>query len=55
LPAPDPTQRQDRRRVLTGLSRWDDETPDELVIELVPDGSGHGGRGAAALRPGVRN
>src|SRR5262249_17663087 len=38
--------RQDRRRVLTGYGRWD-ETPDGLVVELRPDGSGyvaHGGR-----------
>jgi hypothetical protein len=45
-----PKELSDRRRVLSGLGRFD-EIPDELVIELNPDGSGytaHGDRKAIA-------
>jgi hypothetical protein len=38
---------QDRRRLLTGYSRWD-ETPDELVIELAEDASGYTAQGDRA-------
>jgi hypothetical protein len=39
-----PDDRQDRRRVLTGLGRFD-EVPDELVIALAEDGSGYTAEG----------
>jgi hypothetical protein len=39
-----PGDRKDRRRVLTGYGRWDD-TPEELVVELLGDGSGYHAQG----------
>ncbi|HVL13288.1 MAG TPA: AAA family ATPase, partial [Gemmata sp.] len=39
-----PDDRQDRRRVLSGLGRFD-EVPDELVIALAEDGSGYTAEG----------
>jgi hypothetical protein len=47
-----PNDLSDRRRVLSGLGRFD-EIPDELVIELNADGSGyaaHGDRKAVAVQ-----
>lgn len=48
----DPTNREDRRRVLFGLGRFD-EVPGELVVELDADGTGYtvqGNRRAVAAR-----
>jgi hypothetical protein len=52
----DASVRQDRRRVLTGYSRWDD-TPDELVVELVEDGTGYRAHGdkKQVAREEIRN
>jgi hypothetical protein len=47
-----PDDKQDRRRVLSGLGRFE-EVPDEVVIELAADGSGYtaeGDRKAVAAR-----
>jgi hypothetical protein len=44
-----PNDRQDTRRTLVGLSRFD-ETPDELVVELSPDGYRTVGSKAEAKR-----
>lgn len=48
----DPSNRKDRRRVLTGYGRFE-ETPDELVVELAADRSGfiaHGDRADTSYR-----
>ncbi len=45
----DPSRREDRRRVLTGYGR-DDETPEELVVELTEEGYvSHGARSEVAV------
>ncbi len=40
----DPSDHQDRRRVLTGYARWDG-VPNDLVVELAADGSGYTAQG----------
>lgn len=49
----DPTERQDRRRVITAYSR-DQETPDELVIELTEEGGYRAVAGGAGGKRGVK-